>query len=525
MPIDDDKISQLPDVPSGTPLKATDESIVNFRNPDGSFTTMRDTFAKIKAYTSGGKEDIGVAQSLINTHNASADPHPQYTVTESGDYPTSNYYTDRYRVLTQGGITICDDVPRMGKVVAVDENSPLTLDKPWFVSFGVLNQSIFTVYNFGTEPIELIASPEVYFNLYLDVSDRSVALKPNQSALFVRTKLLNQDLCYSVFLNKEGTVARTGDYYVHAQTGQDTSANGTISSPYKTIQYAIANVPPNNTIKILKGDYYFTGEDALHYDGTIELQGAVIHVNLDAGRYLIFYTAKVHIKGDGTIQIETADNRFLSHTNNTLCKIEGIKVLFQNQTEGPILIQNTGIKEFKNCTFSLYPNYATANIQLFNEEDLVGADFNFNGCGFSGLKLKFRNYSSNGGATIKGSTFYGTSTFNNQDNFIQVGRGLISTRILLIEDTSFDMVTLGLLTSKAIYLDEVGTEITLRNVRFIRYTGVDRYSIYTDQQNCKVYAFNCTTSTPTIDVSLASNMQILPVNEFKYFDNLPTYVR
>jgi len=82
----DDKISELPLVPSGTPLKATDEAVVNFRNPDDSFTTMRDTFAKMKAFFSGDKENVGIAASLLSSHVAQSNPHSQYALFDDLEY-------------------------------------------------------------------------------------------------------------------------------------------------------------------------------------------------------------------------------------------------------------------------------------------------------------------------------------------------------------------------------------------------------------------------------------------------------
>lgn len=101
----DDKISELPLVPSGTPLKATDEAVVNFRNPDDSFTTMRDTFAKMKAFFSGDKENVGIAASLLSSHVAQSNPHSQYALFGDLEYLENlhNYVTYGGSVATIGG--------------------------------------------------------------------------------------------------------------------------------------------------------------------------------------------------------------------------------------------------------------------------------------------------------------------------------------------------------------------------------------------------------------------------------------
>jgi len=101
----DDKISELPLVPSGTPLKATDEAVVNFRNPDDSFTTMRDTFAKMKAFFSGDKENVGIAASLLSSHVAQSNPHSQYALFDDLEYleKLHNYVTYVGSVATIGG--------------------------------------------------------------------------------------------------------------------------------------------------------------------------------------------------------------------------------------------------------------------------------------------------------------------------------------------------------------------------------------------------------------------------------------
>lgn len=321
------------------------------------------------------------------------------------------------------------------------------------------------------------------------------------------------------------TIESTGDYYVHATTGKDIAGAGSVINPFKTIQYAIANVPAGNRIKILQDNYFFTGSEKFHYNGTIELQGAIINVDIDFNEYLIDNPTKIDITGTGTIQMITYGCKFLRHTSNVYCKIEGIKILFEKFTDGPMDLFGSGFADFKNCFFSRYPINNVGVIGLFNTDNLGGKDFRFWGCSFNGLKLKFWNYSANGGAIIIDCNFYGTSSFGSVSNYIEVGKSTDSERILLIENTVFDMASMGNAPDTAIIVFQEDTEITLRNVKFVRYGNNDRSCITTDQNNVKIYAFNVITFVPVGDASILQNLTILPAGEFKYFDELPNYVR
>mgnify|MGYP000178490719 FL=1 len=161
------------------------------------------------------------------------------------------------------------------------------------------------------------------------------------------------------------SIESTGDYYVHFTTGKDVAGAGSVINPFKTIQYAIANVPNNKRIKILQDDYFFTGVEKLHYEGTIELQGAIVNANLTAGEYLVDNPTKIDITGTGTIQMIGSGSKFLRQTDDTYCKIEGINVLFEKFTEGPVEITGYGITRFKNCLFSRYPNNSNGFINFF----------------------------------------------------------------------------------------------------------------------------------------------------------------
>lgn len=321
------------------------------------------------------------------------------------------------------------------------------------------------------------------------------------------------------------TIASTGDYYVHFTTGKDLAGAGSVINPFKTIQYAIANVPAGKRIKILQDNYLFTGSEKLHYNGTIELQGAIINVDIDFNEYLIDNPTKIDITGTGIIQMITSNSKFLRQTDNTYCKIEGINVLFEKFTEGPVEISGDGITQFKNCQFNRYPNNTNGFINFFASDNLTGRDFSFIGCGFNGLKLKFRNYSSNGGATIKDCYFYGTSSFGSVGNYLEIGQSNDVGRILLIENTTFDMVSMGASPNTAIIVYNDYTRITMRNVRFVRYSQPNRSCISTTSDSVTIYAFNVVTYTPVSDGSPNHNLTILPAGEFKYFDNLPYWVR
>lgn len=194
----DDKISELPLVPSGTPSKATDEAVVNFRNPDGSFTTMRDTFAKMKAFFSGDKENTGVAQTLIDSHEEQLNPHPQYINS------VLNLY-DTYKYFRQGQNTLIE-VPQMGKVYTFNVNTDpyVTFDHQWLIDNELLGQYIFSIFNnSSTSNVTLLCGPNTYLNTFNNTSDTSVEIKPKQSALFYRESNGGSPLTYTVFLNKE----------------------------------------------------------------------------------------------------------------------------------------------------------------------------------------------------------------------------------------------------------------------------------------------------------------------------------
>lgn len=321
------------------------------------------------------------------------------------------------------------------------------------------------------------------------------------------------------------TIESTGDYYVHFTTGKNLVGAGSVINPFKTIQYAIANVPAGKRIKILQDNYFFTGSEKLHYNGTIELQGAIINVDIDYNEYLIDDPTKIDIIGNGTIQMISSGSKFLRQTNNTYCKIEGINILFQKSTSGPVEISGDGLTQFNNCQFSRYPNNTDGFINFFNDDNLSGRDFSFIKCGFNGLKLKFKNYTSNGGATIKGCYFYGTTSFGSLGNYLEIGQANDGGRILLIEDTVFDMVSMGASPNTAIIIYQDYTRLTIRDVRFVRYSQPNRNCISTSSDNVTIYAFNVVTYTPVEDNSPNHNLTILPAGEFKYFINLPDWVR
>lgn len=194
----DDKISELPLVPSGTPSKATDEAVVNFRNPDGSFTTMRDTFAKMKAFFSGDKENTGVAQLLIDSHEAQLNPHPQYINSVLNLYDTYKYFRQGQNILIE--------VPQMGKVYTFNVNTDpyVTFDHQWLIDNELLGQYIFSIFNnSSTSNVTLLCGLNTYLNTFNNTSDTSVEIKPKQSALFYRESNGGSPLTYTVFLNKE----------------------------------------------------------------------------------------------------------------------------------------------------------------------------------------------------------------------------------------------------------------------------------------------------------------------------------
>lgn len=208
----DDKISELPLVPSGTPSKATDEAVVNFRNPDGSYTTMRDTFAKLKAFFSGDKENTGVAQTLVNSHESQTDPHPQYVTQSETDskflatIKTGGAYYQQNKVLLQNNTEIVK-VPQMGKVIVIDSGAgdiQVTIDATWLTNNGLLDQSIFSVFNNNsTHVVYLDCGADTYFNKVLNTSDTFVVIQPKQSALLYREETTGNVFSFTVFLNKE----------------------------------------------------------------------------------------------------------------------------------------------------------------------------------------------------------------------------------------------------------------------------------------------------------------------------------
>lgn len=215
----DDKISELPLVPSGTPSKPTDEAIVNFRNPDGSFTTMRDTFAKLKAFFSGDKENTGVAQTLVNSHVSETDPHPQYVTQSETDtkflatIKTGGAYYEQNLVLTQNNTDIVK-VPQMGKVIVIDSGAgdiQVTIDATWLTNNGLLDQSIFSVFNNNsTHVVYLDCGADTYFNKVLNTSDTFVVIQPKQSALLYREETTGNVFSFTVFLNKETSTGGGG---------------------------------------------------------------------------------------------------------------------------------------------------------------------------------------------------------------------------------------------------------------------------------------------------------------------------
>lgn len=339
-------------------------------------------------------------------------------------------------------------------------------------------------------------------------------------------------------------IESTGDYFVHFSTGQDSAGRGSSIAPFKTIQYAISVVPIGSNIKVIKDDtviggkyvYSFTGNESLNYNGTITFQDCKLSVNLtDFNTYLIDNSI---VKIEGSVFIDFEIGRFIRNTNPITQYTQSIKgvtiranglpiVLLGNTT--PVGNSNSTISaiSFDSCRFEQRNN--TIFSDFFERENLNGSFFTFTNSQFSGFALNWNNDAWNVFSTIQKCGFYGTSQFGFMSTYIKVGRSNIAqgsySRIPLIEDCNFDMLSLGGTDTRAIVITSNNTEITIRRCSFTRYKGTDRKSIFTLQSNVKIYAFSCTTFTPVDDQSSGSTMQLLPAGQFSYYDELPTYVR
>lgn len=266
-----------------------------------------------------------------------------------------------------------------------------------------------------------------------------------------------------------------------------------------------------------------SGADTLSYVGTIDFEGATINASLQSpSSYLISNT---NTKITGTSVINMSQGRFLNHTDPGISMdFEGVTVYagagFMNIPSSFLANKNTS---FKDCAFFPFGGNASNYIGMFLNTNLNGASFSFERCIFGGVFMDFRNYSTNGFCTIKDSSFYGTFTFEDQDTYLKIGASNNSARQLLIQNTVFDMVSLGGGTTRAIQVMDSGTVFTMRGVVFAR-GGQAGYKSIASNVPCTIICYNVTSESPI--EQYGAGVINLPIPDgFKFYENLPEGAR
>jgi len=188
--------------------------------------------------------------------------------------------------------------------------------------------------------------------------------------------------------------------YVSSLSGSDTNA-GTISAPWRTIGYAVANTTtPGDRIYLNNGTYAFSTKLVIPVGVSIEGQSrsGVILISSYPSSYSITHDASISLVSDTMVNgNQTISN--LTLTGNNITSSRGISVYHRNN----VVIHDCTIRDFK------------VSGVLFKASDNawdVEPDIYHTGCGIYNCTIN------NSGAIIAGAAQHGSIYINGDSGFV-----------------------------------------------------------------------------------------------------------
>lgn len=312
-------------------------------------------------------------------------------------------------------------------------------------------------------------------------------------------------------------IASTGDYYVEEISGIDAPGSGSAIQPFKTVQYAIAQLTSTgNTgknIKILGGAYLLNGTDNLHYNGTITGEnGAIIVANLDPGQYLINNFNAVKLRGN--LEIIQYGGKFFNNT--TSYTVSQLSLEFRSYLSGqaiPVInLGGSSQTAVSNASISMSGQLIS---QLFENDNFGGAFFSFSDCNFSNYSLTYRNETVNGGSGFLRCSFYGTTNLSTKANHVTFGKCQVSFRPTYFKDCNFDMASI---TGDAIITSEANILASLSNCTFSRGSGVIKACIRNDYTGVQIVCRSVISTAPQLGTQA---IDTVITNGFQYEPAIP----
>lgn len=298
------------------------------------------------------------------------------------------------------------------------------------------------------------------------------------------------------FLASALTPVSTGSIYI-SPNGNDTTGNGSITSPYKTIQKGIdvSDAMGINKLPIIVlGGTYAVTVGLSSFDKNIYFSpGAIVTFAPSTANYYLFTaTTGFSVTGFGEFTLNSANVYFIKINSTTSTirlsakEINSYDALFNiagviaGGDNSKVILTDTKVSIKGNIVRNLF--ISAVNTGNTNSTtllpDLTGASFKFINCDFSGFFVGVTNFNYGSISLSSNCTWFGTNGgFPTMSYFILGAFANSAIYSFTIDNTIFDNASRSS-GSNCIKLNSATTNIVLRNVVFDRgATLVGSYSI------------------------------------------------